>query len=249
MVPVLRGIAFDNDEEAEAYLVVSNQATTAGGWNETLLAELLRDHAGGAGLRGMGFSEADLADLLLKAANANEIQHDEPALGHRRSGKEMGDETWPALADRAAPACRFNIAARSKDPTKLGKVANDDRANWALSLQTAGASSPTSGTPPRARCKPHRRSSKPISSCAVRIIWRKQHFAISRGHYHWQHEPSWYAVKKGQSGRWGGDRTQTSVWDISAAGGFGRSTKPEDEPTGHSTQKPVECMAPTDPES
>ena len=45
-VPVLRGIAFDNDEEAEAYLVVSNQATTAGGWDEKALAELLREHAG-----------------------------------------------------------------------------------------------------------------------------------------------------------------------------------------------------------
>jgi hypothetical protein len=30
-VPVLRGISFDTDAEAEAYLVVSNQATAAGG--------------------------------------------------------------------------------------------------------------------------------------------------------------------------------------------------------------------------
>jgi hypothetical protein len=79
-VPVLRGIAFDNDEEAEAYVVTSNQATILGGWNENLLAELLREHAGiEAGLVGMGFSEADVVDLLLKAANANETQHDEPA--------------------------------------------------------------------------------------------------------------------------------------------------------------------------
>src|SRR5260370_6403559 len=33
-VPVLRGIAFDSDEEAEAYVVTSNQATILGGWNE-----------------------------------------------------------------------------------------------------------------------------------------------------------------------------------------------------------------------
>jgi hypothetical protein len=56
---------------------------------------------------------------------------------------------------------------------------------------------------------------------------------IGRGHYHWQHEPCWYAVRKGKPGRWQGDRTQTSVWNI--------NTNMKSE-TGHSTQKPVECM-------
>src|SRR5205814_8506796 len=40
------------------------------------------------------------------------------------------------------------------------------------------------------------------------IIWAKQHFAISRGHYHWQHEPCWYAVRKGKKANWCGDRGQ-----------------------------------------
>jgi hypothetical protein len=30
----------------------------------------------------------------------------------------------------------------------------------------------------------------------AQIIWAKQHIAISRGAYHWQHEPCWYAVRK-----------------------------------------------------
>jgi len=63
------------------------------------------------------------------------------------------------------------------------------------------------------------------------IIWAKQHFAISRGDYHWQHEPCWYAVKK--KGNWTGDRKQTTIWNID---------KPVKSETGHSTQKPVECM-------
>jgi len=29
----------------------------------------------------------------------------------------------------------------------------------------------------------------------AQIIWAKQHFALSRGDYHWQHEPCWYAVQ------------------------------------------------------
>lgn len=74
------------------------------------------------------------------------------------------------------------------------------------------------------------------------IIWIKANFAMSRGDYLWQHEPCWYAVKKGQRSSWNGDRTQSTFWQIAAAGGFGRSNKPEDAPTGHGTQKPVECM-------
>jgi DNA modification methylase len=66
------------------------------------------------------------------------------------------------------------------------------------------------------------------------IIWAKSNFAISRGDYHWKHEPCWYAVKKGATADWIGDRKQTTVWEIG---------KPSASETGHSTQKPVECMS------
>lgn len=65
------------------------------------------------------------------------------------------------------------------------------------------------------------------------IIWAKPHFPISRGHYHWQHEPCWYAVRKGHSAGWIGDRSQTTLWQI---------TLDRNVDGGHSTQKPVECM-------
>jgi hypothetical protein len=48
----------------------------------------------------------------------------------------------------------------------------------------------------------------------AQIIWVKQHFALSRGHYHWQHEPAWYAVRHGAQARWCGDRSQSTVWEI-----------------------------------
>lgn len=66
------------------------------------------------------------------------------------------------------------------------------------------------------------------------IIWAKQVFAISRGHYHWQHEPCWYAVRKGATASWIGDHSQTTLWSI-------QWDKNVEE--GHSTQKPLECMA------
>jgi DNA modification methylase len=71
------------------------------------------------------------------------------------------------------------------------------------------------------------------------IIWAKQHFALSRGDYHWQHEPCWYAVREGKSANWCGDRTQSTLWQIANLNPFGGS---EEEATGHGTQKPLELM-------
>jgi len=62
------------------------------------------------------------------------------------------------------------------------------------------------------------------------LIWAKTRFVISRGDYHWQHEPCWYAVRK--KGDWHGDRSQSTLWTIDH----------QKSETGHSTQKPVECM-------
>ncbi len=67
----------------------------------------------------------------------------------------------------------------------------------------------------------------------AQIIWAKSQFVIGRGHYHPHHEPCWYAVRKGATGHWGGDRKQSTLWQID---------KPRKSETGHSTQKPVECM-------
>lgn len=64
------------------------------------------------------------------------------------------------------------------------------------------------------------------------IIWAKSRMIISRGDYHWKHEPCWYAVRKGQKHNWRGDRSQTTLWQI----------EHQKSETGHSTQKPIECM-------
>jgi DNA modification methylase len=74
----------------------------------------------------------------------------------------------------------------------------------------------------------------------AQIIWAKQHFVFGRGHYHWQHEPCWYAVRKGKAANWAGDRKQTTLWEISNLNPMGGNA--EEESTGHGTQKPVECM-------
>jgi DNA modification methylase len=74
----------------------------------------------------------------------------------------------------------------------------------------------------------------------AQIIWVKQHFALSRGDYHWSHEPCWYAVRTGKSSNWCGDRKQSTVWEVANLNPFGGSN--EEPTTGHGTQKPVEVM-------
>lgn len=74
------------------------------------------------------------------------------------------------------------------------------------------------------------------------IIWVKPHFVLSRGDYHWRHEPCWYAVKEGKKHNWQGDRTQDTCWEIKGMNAFGASKEDIEQYTGHGTQKPVECM-------
>jgi DNA modification methylase len=120
------------------------------------------------------------------------------------------------------------------NPGKLGLVANDDRADW----REAWALFPGDVV----YCwHAGRRASEVQASLEAadfeircQIVWAKDRFALSRGHYHWQHEPCWYAVRKNRGGHWSGDRKQSTLWEIKSR---------DDSGWGHGTQKPVECMA------
>jgi DNA modification methylase len=72
------------------------------------------------------------------------------------------------------------------------------------------------------------------------LIWAKDALVIGRGHYHHQHEPCWYAVRKGATGHWQGDRKQSTVWKIPNV--HRTQGDVDDQRTTHSTQKPVEAM-------
>jgi DNA modification methylase len=70
------------------------------------------------------------------------------------------------------------------------------------------------------------------------IIWRKPHFALSRQHYHWQHEPCWYARKDG-SGKFRGTRDQGTVWDAASPKMLMNPAGDHEEKVDHPTQKPL----------
>jgi DNA modification methylase len=116
----------------------------------------------------------------------------------------------------------------------IGKVKNDTNADWT----EAWALSPSKVAYVYHADKFSGTVQKSLEDCdfdiRCQIVWVKSHFAIGRGDYHHKHEPCWYAVKKGNKGNWASDRKQTTVWEIA---------KPQKNETGHSTQKPIECMA------
>ncbi|MEX2642137.1 MAG: site-specific DNA-methyltransferase [Acetobacterales bacterium] len=124
----------------------------------------------------------------------------------------------------------------------VGKVENDDRADWrqAWRLFPGQVAYVWHGGLHAAEVE------QSLTECdfelRAQIIWVKQHFAISRGAYHWKHKPCWYAVRKGKAANWQGDRKQTTVWEITNGSAFGGKRDEGDEATGHSTQKPIKCM-------
>jgi DNA modification methylase len=145
--------------------------------------------------------------------------------------------TDPPYGVQYDPHWRTEAAKRgllTYGPRREGTVANDDRMDWrdAWKLFPGDVSYVWhAGVFAASMAWQLEDSGFEIRS---QIIWRKPAFAISRGHYHWQHEPCWYAVRCGTSAGWIGDRSQTTVWDV-----IGRS----ETKTDHGTQKPVECMA------
>lgn len=122
-----------------------------------------------------------------------------------------------------------NIGGRA-----IGKVTNDDRADW----RDAWALFPgdVAYVWHASTHSPEVAESLTSQGFTLRnlIVWGKQHLVIGRGNYHHKHEPCWYVVKDGKTGHWVGDHKQTTLWDIN---------KPNASETGHSTQKPLECMS------
>lgn len=119
----------------------------------------------------------------------------------------------------------------------IGKVPNDDRLDWheAYALFTGQIAYVWHAG--RHASEVQRSLEAAAFTIRCQIIWAKQHFVFSRGDYHWQHEPCWYAVR--YKGHWTGDRAQSTLWAIpnnNPLGGGG------EKKLGHSTQKPVECM-------
>jgi hypothetical protein len=76
LVPVLRGIEFKSDEQAQAYLLAHNRLTEKGGWNEAelqmMLQELMEESEDVLAASGFSVEELDaLTDSVLGASIAS----------------------------------------------------------------------------------------------------------------------------------------------------------------------------------
>ena len=135
----------------------------------------------------------------------------------------------PAFRHRAYPGQR----------TAVGRVANDTQADWAAAYALF---------PGDIAYVWHAALFADVVMAGLRqaqfeirgqIIWAKPTFVLGRGAYHWQHEPAWFAVRRGRPAHWLGDRRQSTVWDVPNLNPIGGSRSADNTPTGHSTQKPV----------
>jgi len=70
LVPVLRGVSFANEIEAEAYLISCNRIPEKSGWVEDLLGPMLERHVGN--VAGTGYTVEESTDLIARAQRALE---------------------------------------------------------------------------------------------------------------------------------------------------------------------------------
>jgi DNA modification methylase len=255
-VPVL--ISTLDAKAAKAYRLADNRTAQETDWLEDLLKdELTALDEDGFDLAALGFDDRELQKLMSddeELARAEEtpeppvnpvsVLGDVWILGNHRilcGDSTKADDVYkvlngvkPHLMVTDPPyGVNYDPTRTSDNKAKAGKVLNDDRADWteawdlfpgdaayvwhaSMFTTTVLESLESVGFEHRAM-----------------IIWAKDRMTLGRGHYHWQHEPAWYVVKKGGKGYWCGARDQTTLWSIKAR---------EDGGHGHGTQKPVECM-------
>lgn len=257
-----------SDAKRRAYVLADNRLAQADWDNDMLRAEIAELDLEDFDLNFTGFDPDEITQLLTPQQpilDEGEEVPDPPSdpvaklgdiwqLGRHRvvCGDSTDRETWDRLLGNAVPRLMVTDPPYGVeyDPewresavgnARVGKVSNDDRADWTEVWQLfPGAvayvwhGGKHCGTVA---------ASMHAADFEIRtqIIWRKPYAAMSRGNYHWQHEPCWYAVRKGEKAYWVGDRKQSTVWDaVSPNDPYGRSGE---DKTPHSTQKPLECMA------
>ena len=136
----------------------------------------------------------------------------------------------PAWRNEAAKKGQLAYSAR-----RVGEVMNDDRVDWSEAWMLAPGDVLYAWSPPGENFIDSGSTVQAAGySIRSQIIWRKPHFPISRGHYTYQHEPCWYGVKQGATSHWIGEKNASTVWEIALDKNIAG---------GHSTQKPLECMA------
>lgn len=128
---------------------------------------------------------------------------------------------------------RGKSGLQEEDTGRVGGFENDDRADWAAAWQLFPGDVAYIWHASLHVIETAQGLKAANFILRTQIVWAKPRIAISRGAYHWQHEPCFYAVRKGKTADWIGGRKQSTLWQIDLD---------KNVEGGHSAQKPVECM-------
>jgi len=246
-----------SEAQKRAYVLADNQLALNAGWDAALLGSELRGlEEVGFDLELLGFGNLDA--LLSDPAAGLTDPDDVPAppadpvtllgdvwlLGRHRivCGDSTDADTVAKCLNGVTPHLMVTdppygveYDASKARPTSAGsakgKVLNDDRADWLDAWSLFPGSVAYVWHAMRHAGTVFASLEKAGFQIRAEIVWAKSQLVMSRGHYHPQHESCWYAAR-GTAG-WAGDRKQSTLWKID---------KPQKSETGHSTQKPVECM-------
>ena len=266
-VPVMVATGW-SEAQKKAYVLADNQLALNAGWDIDLLKVEVGDlDAEGFNLDLIGFDDKLLADLLADPTDGLTDPDEVPeppadpvtvlgdvwVMGNHRiiCGSSTEADTVAKLLGPVKPHLMvtdppygveydadWRNNAMRKDGTKIGgratgKVLNDDKADW----RDAWALFPGDVAYVWHAGNMAHVVAESLLACDFgirsQIIWAKSQFVIGRGDYHPHHEPCWYVVRKGKTGHYDGGRKQSTLWKID---------KPQKSETGHSTQKPIECM-------
>lgn len=264
MAPCIR-LGYLTEEQKRAYVIADNKLAENAGWNIDLLRLEVADlSAAGYSLDLLGFDSKDI-DQMLKHVDGTVGLTDEDDV------PEIEDEIISKTGDIWHIGRHKIICGSSTNPLDVSKLLGDVKPNLMVTDPPYGVEYDASWREKHfnnqnvakghvlndhiadwsdayrlfpgdiayvwhASLKTHIVAEGLVNcgfSIRSQIIWAKSNFVIGRGNYHHQHEPCWYAVREKRSGNWTGDRKQSTIWNIN------KQLKNE---TGHSTQKPVECM-------
>lgn len=211
-----------SDDEWTAYVIADNQLAANAGWDAKLLAEQLAGlRSVGFDLSLTGFSAPALRGFLAKRGlTAPDALPEQPApvsragdlwlLGEHRL--LCGSSTEKAAVRRLLGDAKPNLmvtdppygveydpnwrsAATGSKVHATGKVLNDDRADWteAWALFPGAVAYVWHGGLHAAEVQ---RSLEVAGFMArAQIIWVKPRLVMSRGHYHWRHEPCLFVAR------------------------------------------------------
>ena len=263
-VHVAEGLTAD---QARAYRIMDNRSQENAAWDEELLKfEFEGLMESGFDLDLTGFAGPEINDLMSPEPGGG---GDDLIMPPENPVAALGD-VWQCgphrivcgdATDKAAvEALGFDGYLMVADPPygveydatwrseawagkrRGGAVEHDDFADWVPSVLNATPVPVVYWWSASLRLH-HPLTSFPSCRYDVRalIVWRKDRIVVSRGHYHGQYELCLYAVRRGASAHWHGNRKQSTVWEIDSLVGHAGAAK--EDATPHSTQKPVECMA------